>query len=115
MSFKKTILIIIPVIIIGSHVSQRIKTWYQVQKEVKEIRENITRLEKENENLQMKKDYYQTEEFIRRQAREKLGLADKNDFIFVLPELPHLENDEVDQKNKEEAPAWKQWWDLFFS
>ncbi len=113
MTFKKLILIIIPLVIIGSHITQRVKTWYYVKKEIKEIRENINRLEKDNKQLVMKKDYYQTEEYIRRQAREKLGLVDKNDFIFVLPELPDLENNKIEEKEKE-SPVWKQWWDVFF-
>jgi cell division protein FtsB len=112
---KKFLFIIIPLILIGGHLSQRIRIWYQVKKEVAEMKTNIERLNKEKSNLEDKKNYYQTEEFIRREAREKLGLTKNNELVLVLPELPELPGQQKGKVISPDSPVWKQWWDLFFT
>lgn len=112
---KKILLIIIPLILIGGHLSQRIGTWYKVKKEVSEMEANIQRLQEEKSDLEDKKNYYQTEEFIRREAREKLGLTKSNELVLVLPELPELPDKELGKVVSPDSPVWKQWWDLFFA
>ncbi len=113
---KKSIFIILPIFLIGSHLTQRIRNWYRVQKEVREIQANIDRLQEERKNLEYKKNYYQTDEFVRREAREKLGLTREDELVLVLPELPDLpEENKKGRKITPDSPAWKQWWDLFFA
>jgi len=112
---KKAIFVIIPVILIGSHLSQRVKTWLRVREEIAEIEANVERLEKEEKELLNKKEYYQTEEFIRREAREKLGLTNQNELVLILPELPDLPDKHRGRKISPNSPTWKQWWDLFFT
>lgn len=113
--FKKIVFLIIPIILIFSHLSHRIRTWYRVQKEIGEIKENIQQLEKEQTELKSKKEFYQTEEFIQREARENLGLTDNNDLIVVLPELPDLSSEKLINSPSPDLPVWKQWWDVFFA
>jgi len=112
---KKAIFILIPLLLIGSHLSHRIRTWYRVNQDVARIKNNINHLEKEHEQLKRKKNYFQTEEFIRREAREKLGLTNKDDLVLVLPELPDLPEKRKGKQTPKNSPVWKQWWDLFFS
>jgi len=112
---KKALFIIVPIILIGSHLSQRIKTWLRVRDEIAEIKANVERLEKEEKELLNKKEYYQTEEFIRREAREKLGLTNQDELVLVLPELPDLPDKYQGKKISSNSPIWKQWWDLFFN
>lgn len=111
---KKIIFILVPLALIGSHLTQRIRTWYQVKKEVSDLKANIERLEEEQENLKERKNFYQTEEYIRREAREKLGLIDDNELVVVLPNLPDLPNNQIGSRISPDSPTWKQWWDLFF-
>lgn len=113
--FKKIIFIVVPLILITSHISQRIRTWYRVKKEVSELKSNIEYLEKEQQDLKEKKKFYQSEEFIRREAREKLGLTAKDELVLILPELPNLPEEKVGRRISSNSPAWKQWWDLFFA
>ncbi len=112
---KKIFFILIPLIIIGSHLGQRIKIWYLVKKDISELKANINRLEKEKENLENKKEFYQTEEFIRREAREKLGLTENNELIVILPNIPDLPDNQIGYRISPNSPTWKKWWNLFFA
>lgn len=74
----------------------------------------VEELEKENLELQELSQYYQGEEFIEEQARNKLNLAREGETIVILP--PNV-GELVGWKEEEktpEIPNWKKWFKLFF-
>lgn len=74
----------------------------------------VEELEKEHSELKEMKEYYQSEEFIEEQARNKLNLAQEGETIVILP--PNVE-ELVGWKEEEkspEIPNWKRWLKLFF-
>jgi len=112
---KKIILLSLPLIIIGTHLSRRISLWFQVNQEIKSLQEEKQRLEKNNQQLRQKKRYYQSPEFIEREAREKLGLTKKNDLVLIIPTPPDLSALQPKGESYNYSPPWQQWWQLFFS
>lgn len=112
---KKLLLIIIPLVLIASHLGQRVRLWHQTKKEIEQMREELGRLKEEEKTLSEKEKYFQGEEFIRREAREKLGMTKEGEIILVLPPLPDLSTLQAKGEKYENLPPWEQWWQLFFS
>ena len=71
-------------------------------------------LEKENLQLQEMKEYYQSEEFIEEQARNKLNLSREGETIVILP--PNVEElvGWQEEERPQELPNWQRWLKLFF-
>ena len=66
----------------------------------------------ENERLKRALEESQSEEFIEREAREKLGLSKPGEVI-VFMEKP-IEATNPGQVQEASGPNWKKWWKLFF-
>jgi len=112
---KKLVILIIPLVLLGGHLAQQFHLWRQTKREIKQTKTEIANLEKENQALAKKITYYQSDDFVRREAREKLGMAGKNELIFLIPPLPDLSSLKMRGEKYEQVPVWKQWWRLFFT
>lgn len=81
---------------------------------VRQAQLRVEELEKKNLELKELKEYYQSEEFVEEQARNKLNLAREGETIVILPpnvgELVGWE----EEKEPQEVPNWKRWLKLFF-
>lgn len=73
------------------------------------LKEEVLAQENEKKLLQERLKYVQTDEFVKEQAREKLGMVQIGETVIILSE-------EQKQENTTEAvkPNWEKWWDLFF-
>lgn len=94
--------------------TQRVHLWFQVKKEIDQTEKQIVELEQENRSLVQKKEYYQSEEFIRREAREKLGMTKENELVLLIPTPPDLSALKPKGERYQHLPPWRQWWQLFF-
>lgn len=72
-----------------------------------------------DENLRLKGQLAQAEsdEFVEREARNKLGLGKEGEVILILPKQ-NLENPNSEKRNSNEVvldnrPNWRKWWDLY--
>ncbi len=84
---------------------------------LKEIEERIEKLKLENEELGGKLDTFQSEEFIEKQLRDKLGLAKEKEMVIVLPDEETVKKFAPKVEEEEEIlpdPNWKKWFQLFF-
>lgn len=81
---------------------------------VQQTQLRVEELEKENLELRGLKEYYQSEEFIEEQARNKLNLVREGETIVILP--PNVEEliGWKEEEKPQEVPNWKKWWRLFF-
>ncbi len=107
--------LILPVILLSLVISlnQRVRTWYKAKRKLKEMQNELNQLQEENQFLTQKQEYYQTEEFILREAREKLGMTHDNEIILVLPTIPNLSLLQSKGQMFESLAPWQQWWQLF--
>jgi cell division protein FtsB len=81
---------------------------------IKLAEEKVYQLEKEQQELLEKKQYYRSVEFIEEEARNKLGLARPGETIVILPpNIPKILGQQ-EEKPTEELPNWQKWWRLFF-
>lgn len=89
---------------------------------VAEREKELVRQRKRNAKLKAEFGYVQSQEFIEREAREKLGMVREGEQIVLLPKsqtrLPDGQvstiNDQIEQVKEEQIPKWKRWWRLFF-
>ena len=79
--------------------------------------ERIEKLKSENEVLGEKLDTFQSDEYIEKQLRDKLGLAKEEEVIIVLPDEETIRKFAPKTEEEEEIlpnPNWKKWFKLFF-
>ncbi|MBI2007373.1 MAG: septum formation initiator family protein [Candidatus Blackburnbacteria bacterium] len=86
-------------------------------KAIDRAKERVEELKKEQEELLKTKEKVESDEFIEKEAREKLGLAKPGETVVVLPDedilrrlAPKLESESF----PEELPIWKRWVEMFF-
>ncbi len=77
--------------------------------------EKVIELEQERANLEQKKEYYQSEEFVEEIARNKLNMAKEEETIVILPENIRDILGYRDSQLPEFVPNWKQWLNLFLN
>lgn len=111
---------VLQIIIISIGIILIVKLWGDIRRllgssnQVKLVQQGVEELEKENRQLQEKKKYYQSEEFIEEEARNKLNMAKPGETIVILPQ----NFEDLINKDKNESssalPNWKKWLELFF-
>lgn len=84
---------------------------------IRRAAEKVEQLKQENERLKKQKERVESQEFLEREAREKLGLAREEETVVILPDeeflrslAPEIEEDGLPA----ELPNWKLWLRLFF-
>ncbi len=85
---------------------------------IRQEREKVEELRLENEGLKEEVKLVQGQEFLEKQARDKLGLAKEGEIVLVLPEKETLKLFILETKEEKETlpdPNWKKWLKLFFS
>ncbi len=111
---KKILFIIIPLIVTTSHLTRKFQLWHRSKQEIERLQIQISQLSQKKVKLEKKKEYYQSDEFIKKEARENLGLIKSNEKVLVLPSITETENNQNEKKNISSLPPYKQWYKLFF-
>ena len=77
-------------------------TWqnYQVNQKISSLQDEIKKSDEENFELKNKIDYYKTDAYKERQAREELNLQKPGEIVIV---IPNNSQNEVNTKKKEET------------
>lgn len=85
--------------------------------QIKEARERVAELEREQAQLLELKEKVESPEFVEKEAREKLGLAKSGEVVVVLPSedilrrlAPKIEEEEF----VEALPIFRRWARMFF-
>lgn len=114
--YIRYIVLIVSLFLIFS-ISRSIWGLLQKGKTLDEAKERVEELEKEQAKLLEMREVIESEEFVEREAREKLGLAKPGEVVVILPHddilrkfAPKVEEEEFVQ----EQPIWKRWVRMFF-
>jgi len=107
------ILIIIIGIALIVSLSRSILKMFRARDELRLAEQKIEELQKEAAILTEKKDFYQSEEFIEQEARNKLNMVKEGETVVVLP--PNLKELLGGRENQPQIllPNWRQWLNLF--
>ncbi len=109
----KKVLFIIIVFILLAIVNDLVHSIYDIwQKKdfVTEAQRELSLQKQENQRLKSALSYSQTQEFIEKEARDKLFMVKKGEQRILLSK----DSEETVGEKKENLPNWKQWWNLFF-
>ena len=109
----KIIIVIIGIGLIIS-LSRNIYRLLQAGNQVKLTEQNLEELEKEHQELQEQRDYYQSEEFIEEEARNKLNMSKPGETVVILPPNISGSSGETASSEISEIPNWRKWFNLFF-
>ncbi len=95
---------------------------YEMRQEAKAMEQKVDQLRRENRDLAGQLDYYKSDQYIEKVAREELGLARPNDVpvIMVYPDgsqgpsvVPTPVPTPVPQRRQKETATWQRWLDIF--
>jgi len=74
----------------------------------------LEELKVENQVLREQLNYVQSEGFVEKEAREKLGMNKEGEIVVILPEdFEEMVEQSQGAVEPEEIPNWKQWLGLF--
>ena len=76
--------------------------------------EEIKELKAQKEVLERKLEYAESEEFVEKEAREKLNMAKEGEVVVVLPEGLELISQRLEVGKDEDLANWQKWLNLFF-
>lgn len=94
---------------------------YQIEKHITEFEARNAELKEENEQKLADFQYYTSEEYVEKVAKQNLGLINPGEQVVVIPDedLIVLSQDAEEQRVAEQIRAsWstpKKWWKFFFS
>ena len=83
---------------------------------VKRNEAKLEKIQKENERLEEQLKIIQSDEFVEKQLRNKLGLVKEGEIVVVLPEADIVKKLSPIIPEEEEAkpkPNWQKWMELF--
>lgn len=96
------------------NLSRDISRLWRAGEQVKLVEEKAQKLKEEQQKLVQKKAYYQSEEFIEEEARNKLNMAKPDETVVILPPNVSQILGRKEETSIPEIPNWQRWWNLFF-
>lgn len=90
---------------------------YEVNKEIAQLEKEIATLEKENIDINDLMNYFNTNSYIEKEARQKLGLQKEGETMVILPkEGDNQESSNTTSEEEEEVNQTnlQRWWNYFF-
>jgi len=91
---------------------------YQLDREIADLKKEISSLEEENKEISELLNYFESSEFLEKQARLKLNLLKQGEkLIIIRPEKKEvLSSSSVkENKTKKDISNIKKWWDYLFN
>lgn len=118
---KKELLINIVIILVtaffGISLIRNVVRVAKAKRQIVETAAEVTKLQKENQELKNRLTEVDSQNFTETQLRDKLGLAKPGETVLVLPDPEILKKlapvDNVEQQTLPE-PNWEKWYKLFF-
>lgn len=112
------------IIMISLALTQETYRRYQIQKEISDLQSQADQKERDNQKLMGMIDYFQTQDFQEKEAKEKLSVQKEGEKVLMVngsrdPNAPS--SDGSDQPVSGPAPQkdaranWQKWWDYFFA
>jgi len=79
----------------------------------KALEKQINLGKQKNEELEKRLSYIQGDDFVQKEAKDKLGLAEPNEIAYIVPDLPDLESLEQKKEYVPDRTNIEQWLDKF--
>ncbi len=117
--FKALVLLgLLALFFIFYKLSRQVYRQKEINEEITALQEEIDRLNQNNSKLEQLSDYFQTDHYKEKEAREKLGLIKEGERIVEIKEK-EIPTKEKTQEQKPEIkinkPNYYYWWHYFFN
>jgi cell division protein FtsB len=87
---------------------------YQTNQEIRGLQGKIEELKKENASLAEMEKYFQSEEFLEKEARLKLNLIRDGEKLIIVKENENRPVEENETEKLENLSNFRRWWRYFF-
>lgn len=77
---------------------------------ITQVEQRVHALKQETQAMKQKRDYYRSDAFIEREARDTLNLVKPGEIVVFMPSP----TPEVSGVSMSQIPNWQKWWNLFF-
>lgn len=104
------IVVVISLLVIINNLLRSIYDVWQKKDFVTQAQKELEFQKQENQRLKSALSYSQTQEFIEREARDKLFMVKKDEQKVLIPQ----ESGTSQGLQEDKTPNWKKWWNLFF-
>lgn len=117
MSKKRIVRILVLVLgfyFIASLVQQILSLW-KSEERIRIAQEEVEKARQESEKLAERLKYVRSEEFVEKEARDKLGMGKEGETVVVVPkDLIEKEVEKAEKEEPEKVPNWRLWKEAFF-
>lgn len=97
---------------IGFYLVQTVMRNYELQKQIAQLRTQISDLKVEQDQLKYRIAYYQTDAYKEKEARAKLNLQAPGESVIILPRTDQPEQNQTQSQPKPRKSNWQQWTDF---
>ncbi len=115
-TYSEYLLILLSILLVIS-LARNILKISQADNKIEDAEQELEDLKVESQELKVEVNALQSEEYIEKQLRDKLGLAKEGEIVLVLPEeeiLRRLAPKQADEEEMLPDPIWKKWLNLFY-
>lgn len=110
----KILVLALGLFLIVSLVQQTLSLW-RAEERIGIAQRKVEEAKQKNEELAGKLKYVQSEEFIEKEARDKLGMGKEGETIVVVPkDVIEKEVEKAQKEEPEKVPNWRLWKEAFF-
>lgn len=88
--------------------------YFKINQEIRDLEKRIEALEISNEELSQMQDYFQSEEFLEKEARLKLNLTKPGESLIIVKKTEGLGGGEQETIIAKEISNIQKWWEYFF-
>jgi len=99
----------------------KISSYEQIKREAQRLRDKVERVQAENQALQARKDFVQTDAYVEKVAREELNFGRFGDTVVMVKNVSTqglgaglLPSPEAGASAASTSPPWRAWYELFF-
>ena len=111
-SKKATILFSIALIFVMVFAAKILYQKYQIDREIANLQKQADKIKQDNNQLSYLIQYFSTEQYQEKEAREKLNLQKEGEHVVVLPNGSNM--DESNAQINQNQSNIKKWFDYFF-
>jgi len=87
---------------------------FKVDSEIKDLKNEVSNLERQNQEYSQLINYFKSENFIEQEAKLKLGLKKEGENLVVIPQNESGTSIENSSKDNDQLSNPRKWWIYFF-
>lgn len=88
--------------------------YFRISQEVKNLEEKIKKLKKDNEEMAKLERYFQSDDFLEKEARLKLNLTKPGEKLIIIKTPEGFKQEQKEQNIAKQISNIQKWWEYLF-